>query len=242
LKNSTSGNIFFIILIAILLFAALGYAVTQSMRSSGGDVNKEMVELQASQILQFTTAIKGAIARMILNGVPLSGLCFDSAGFLSVDATWGGTWYNHAGCAAPANRVFESTGGGVAWVGLPKELKADPYPDNTWWITGNGAVQHIQTTAGDLIFFFSMDRTNAYAINFCSAVNKKLGIVYDLNNSDPVNINDWRSGYRGIFNDTAGSSAIVGDAQPIFAGKETGCFREGHGGGLLIFYSVLYGR
>jgi len=61
------GNALFLILIAVALFAALSYAVTQSGRGSG-DISSEQNVLYASQITDFGAAVKTAITRMIVSG------------------------------------------------------------------------------------------------------------------------------------------------------------------------------
>jgi len=65
-----NGNILFLILIAVALFAALSYAVTSSMRTSGDNGNKESADVQAAVILQYATLVETSIERLrVLNGL-----------------------------------------------------------------------------------------------------------------------------------------------------------------------------
>lgn len=66
--KSQSGNVLFLILIAVALFAALSYAVTSSTRSGGGSAEKETLQLTASEIFSFYTGVRTSITRMILAG------------------------------------------------------------------------------------------------------------------------------------------------------------------------------
>ena len=73
------GNILFLILLAVVLFAALSYAVTQSMRGGGKDGDSENAKLLASEILDYSNLVYSTIlrARMVHNiqdyGLDVSG-------------------------------------------------------------------------------------------------------------------------------------------------------------------------
>src|SRR5690606_5024544 len=83
-RKGERGNALFLILIAVALFAALSYAVTQSGRG-GGTIDNETALINASQITQFPAAVRTAVTRMVLTGTAVSGLNFDAVGGTGTD-------------------------------------------------------------------------------------------------------------------------------------------------------------
>ena len=76
--HDQKGNVLFLILIAVVLFAAISYAVTQSSRS-GGSINKETALIQAAEIVQKANQIRVAIQRMkISNGCDETEIDFEN--------------------------------------------------------------------------------------------------------------------------------------------------------------------
>lgn len=71
-SNNQSGNVLFLILIAVALFAALSYAVTQSTRG-GGNADDETSLISSASLTQYPASLKLSMLRLsISNGV--SGL------------------------------------------------------------------------------------------------------------------------------------------------------------------------
>jgi len=81
LRAQEHGNVLFIILIAVALFAALSYAVTQSSRGGAQNADAEKAELLASEVMQQTTLIKAAVDRVrLLHGCEDNEIAFFGAG------------------------------------------------------------------------------------------------------------------------------------------------------------------
>ncbi len=63
-----AGNVLFLILLAVALFAALSYAVTQSSRSGGKNASDEKARLVVAEILNYENAIRMAAQRIRMRG------------------------------------------------------------------------------------------------------------------------------------------------------------------------------
>lgn len=102
------GNILFLILIAVALFAALSYAVTGSSRNSGASIQRDKAKLIASQFLQYGTQLENAVNRlMLINRCTDTQLSFERSPFDGSD----GAFYN---ANAPTDfrcHVFHPNGG-----------------------------------------------------------------------------------------------------------------------------------
>lgn len=71
------GNILFIILLAVVLFAALSYAVTNSIRGGGKDGGDENAKTAATDIINYATLIENEVMRaMLVGGVEWNELNF----------------------------------------------------------------------------------------------------------------------------------------------------------------------
>lgn len=154
------GNALFLILIAVALFAALSYAITQSGRG-GGTINKETMLLKAAQATQQMAYLRSVVTRMILiNGTTASTLDLHTGDYITT-------------CSTGDNCLFSPTGGGVT----PPTI--DPYlydghlfgqPPKPSYFEGHSIVG-VGTSAPDPLIAFE-DLTQ----EACLAINKGLGI------------------------------------------------------------------
>lgn len=124
LTSSQKGAALFIILIAVALFAALGYAVSQSGRGSGS-VDREKAQLRAARLIQQGTMMETTIIRLqLFNKCSSMQISFENP--LA-------TGYTNA--LSPTDKscnVFASAGGGLTYVqSNPEDIDAS--------YTGNGS-------------------------------------------------------------------------------------------------------
>jgi hypothetical protein len=77
-RSTERGNALFLILIAVVLFAALSFAITQSNRSTGSSAGEETNTVSGSNVTQYASAIRTGVTRMLVKGVVLEDIKFDT--------------------------------------------------------------------------------------------------------------------------------------------------------------------
>lgn len=115
--RSTRGNILFLILLAVILFAGLTYAITSSQRGGGNDASGEKMDLAVSDIVNFFAQVDGAVQRMRLSGnIDPTTLDFEVGTNFDADGTNTFSSVNslNATCTSDACEVFDPAGGGAS--------------------------------------------------------------------------------------------------------------------------------
>lgn len=106
-----NGNALFLILIAVALFAALSYAVTQSGRGSG-TIDKESAALDAAALTNYSAQLQAAYLRMrTINGCTAQKISFEAAPY-----TDSNIYTEYPNSFAPSDKschFFHPNGGGV---------------------------------------------------------------------------------------------------------------------------------
>lgn len=106
------GNILFLILLAVVLFAALSYAVTSAMRGGGNDASPEKYKTQIGDIENYVAGMQSTIMRMTLTGgVALHLVDFNTASRTLKDGT--SAPYNNTSCTSTTCEVFHQDGGAL---------------------------------------------------------------------------------------------------------------------------------
>lgn len=67
-RRSERGNILFLILLAVVLFAAFSYAVTNSMRGGGNEASKEKALLTEADVQGYISLVENAVMRLTMSG------------------------------------------------------------------------------------------------------------------------------------------------------------------------------
>lgn len=191
LKRSLAGNVLFLILIAVALFAALAYAVTQSSRSSGDGVSKDKVRIAAATLLQYSTMMEQVVSRLqVINHCSDLEIDFYLAGVTDVD-------YQHA-VENNACKIFHADGGALPYQTIPDEIATTP--GDIWRFTGQQ--YHMAVASGEP----ELVATAIVTREACIAINDKLGITNPSGNP-PV---DAHFVYEGNIKFDGGNSGVVG--------------------------------
>jgi len=231
-NDTQRGNVLFLILIAVVLFAALSYAVTQSSRTGGGDAGREANLIRSSELTQYPAAVKTAIVRMIINGVTYEGLKFNppsAFGALASDEL--------------VEAVFHPSGGAAAYVQPSAAVMADNLPGE-WFFNPNFEVDDIGTstaTSPDGNEFIAFLPGIKEAI--CDRLNEESNGVTTIPTASAIASTDVDELYDDGDSDTIpNETAIIGTSAgtTALAGQVAGCFEASDG--VFVYYQVLAER
>lgn len=247
-RKKERGNVLFLILIAVALFAALSYAVTSSTRGGGGDAGEETNLVQSSAITQYPSTIRTAIIRMIVNGVSEDELLFDSPENSFGDEITAGN--NNI-----ASAVFHPQGGGATKGTAPASVMAEGV-QGVWVFSSDYQIRGIGTdgttdASNDIVAFLPGIRRAV-----CERVNEELGITGAITTGVTTlptpEDNDMAIDADGAGADRSGIGLAAVDAFRIggtiaagdsFSGQPFGCFQIGSGtGATFTYYHVLVER
>lgn len=203
------GNIFFYILLAIVLVAALTYAIASSLRGNA-NVSNERNALTASEIVDAGSRLAESVTRLRLRGIAKEALSFENS-FV--------TGYNHGGCTVDSCRIFAAAGGGLSW-----EEGSEANNNRPWGYTGALGVTDVGTADAELVAILP-----EVTVETCSAINKLLGLA-PANTAPPV------IATLGPVTKFSGVYAVAPIPLGVteFAGKKSGCFQSTTAAGAAI--------
>lgn len=238
MKNS-SGNILFMVLIAVALFAVLSYVVVQNSRGTTTNTTKETARINASVLAQYSASLKSGVHRMLNNEDDVLKLQFNTPDEFD-DLT------------RAELGVFYPTGGGVYYEIAPAGVidASASNPTGQWVYSLNFEIKGIGTSkassldGNDLIAFMVGIRKEV-----CEQVNKRLSIPLDpmphVNNtaysSDLIdNINKYNMDHDYVL-PTAENVIGAGPGDALLAGESEGCYYD-EAGKNYVYYSVVSAR
>lgn len=242
-RHGERGNVLFLILIAVALFAALSYAVTQSTRSGGGNAADEGSLINAAAVTQYPAGVRTALVRMVIGGTDVQLLEFNSP------ANFGDLTLVSAGYTMG---VFHPDGGGATYQQAPPEVMANAMA-GTWRFNAETQIENIGVTnagggeGNDLVAFLP-----GVARSLCVKTNEELGInitvdansngIPDIAGLAATDTTDTIGAGAGppayITFNTADGNVIAGD----MSGQPFGCFDDTANGNQFVYYHVLLER
>ena len=171
--KKTAGNALFLILIAVALFAALSYAVTQSGRG-GGNIDREQLELDVAQLMDQASLIRSFYQRMMVMNA------YDQIHMSNAAESASGTVYLPDGSSTTGSTVgiFNTAVTGIVPLYPPESLwdSASGYPLNQfgWSVAYNQVLtfggSHEGTSLGDTFV-----AVGAVTEGACALINERLG-------------------------------------------------------------------
>lgn len=217
------GNALFLILIAVALFAALSYAITQSGRGSGS-IERENILIATAQVSQYAGQLQSAIQRMQLAGA------FPTPEHLSLQNSVDSA-YNNATCTTDDCRVFAAAGGGVTWQTPPTALGSA----TAYIITAHNRINGVGSTAStgyvtDMILLLpGLSEAACRAFNRATGLGTTIPVESDGTISQNKYSSTWATGGGTMFSTTGGA----------LDGKMEGCFELTSGNRDYYYYSVI---
>ncbi|WP_435640540.1 hypothetical protein [Micavibrio aeruginosavorus] len=243
-RATENGNVLFLILIAVALFAALTFAVVQT-RGGGSDANKEKLQIAASQLAQYGGDIEAAILRMrVGKGMGPDVMSFETPFLSSAN-------YTNPDCAIDDCKVYLPKGGAISY-NTPNDEWLD-WSQNTqphwggWLFTGGSCVPGVglgndATCNGDIANLELIAIVPYIQRDVCMEINRRKEITTGATLPPQDQGNAWINNpeFAGTF--TTGE-AISSAGDELF-GRTEGCF-EGGGtpaSGTYHYFKVLIER
>lgn len=228
-RRGEEGNVLFLILIAVVLFAALSYAVTRSSHSSNAGVGNEKGKIHAAQIIQYPAGLRMSIVRMVIGGVNPEELRFDLPSDFS-------------GLASYTNLVFHPQGGGATYAdGVPDVMESAAR--GPWYFNAGFEIEDIglnisgSDRGNDIIAFLP-----GILKGICASINHDLGI-----DSIPQTGSDLSASYRARMESSyvmPSGEVVLGlagtNGTDDLTGQPCGCFQNANGE--YVYYHLLAER
>jgi hypothetical protein len=234
LRSTQAGNVLFLILIAVVLFAALSYAVTQSSRTGGGDAGREANLISSAEITQYPAAVKTAIVRMIINGITYEQLGFNPPSTFN------------ALSLIESRGVFHPLGGAAAYSQAGSSSMDSDTP-GTWYFNPNFEVLYIGTSSSaspdgnEFIAFLPGVKTAV-----CDKLNEESNGITTIPVASAIASTDVDilHAYTGVgpLSIPNESAEIIGASAGTtgLAGQPQGCFEASDG--VNVYYQVIAER
>lgn len=150
------GSAFFTVFIAVVLFAALTYAISR-MDNASSNLSTERLRVTAGELIDQADKFSDAVARIRLQGVSPTQLSFSNTIMAG---------YTNAACVTDTCLFFAANGGGMEWQTAPPTANQG----ENWGFTGGVSVQDVGTDKADLMAILPH-----LSVSLCKVINERLG-------------------------------------------------------------------
>tara|TARA_B100000686_G_scaffold354793_1_gene467269 strand:- start:9375 stop:10046 length:672 start_codon:yes stop_codon:yes gene_type:complete len=218
------GNALFLILIAVALFAALSYAVTNSGRG-GGDIRTEQVAIDMAQVQQYGAVIAQSLMRMrTIGDCDETDISFENPHV---------TAYSNAG-APDSCKVFHQDGGAVNWQDPPASVWANEgtgFHHESYAFMSGVDIPGVGGTDEELFMTFYVGED----ASLCREINKAVKV----GNTIPVATDYCFGPFVGSY-DPAGACANT--TWTNLNGITSACVQHAPGSEIYYYYQVIMPR
>ena len=221
------GNVLMLVLLAVVLFGALTYAITSSTSNSSKSSN-ETILISSTQVIQFPTNVGFGISRMLSSGASIEEIRFNRPKeFDELDY--------------PEIGIFHPEGGGVSYQSVPEDIMVDGNKGD-WYFNAELEIPYVGITGSggnDII---------AYLPGIKKSICMKINEEHGMGNSIPKLNADRSSEYtQRMYDDgtsdydiPSGDLPDIDDGAGTFDGRPFGCFENADG--TFVYYHVVIER
>ena len=225
-QRQQKGNALFLVLIAILLFAALGVAATKTSTNTPNSDTYEAT-IEAQRLLKWLSGVKAAVNTMILvKGTTETSISFEDPRENQSGAPGDTTNTQNPNSRGEIDEVFADM---VNWVDF-RYLTLDKSPYRMLrnpFFSGSHIAEDIGTGEADLIFFLT-----DIDIDLCVAINKLAGFGI-TNSTMPTDTTIDVAHFKGAYGT---------DTLNNIGGKPFGCFLKDAPTNRYFMYFVILER
>ncbi|NCO03876.1 MAG: hypothetical protein GW903_06765 [Alphaproteobacteria bacterium] len=226
--NTQSGAVFYYILLAVVLIAALTYFVARDNRASVGLLSDDQARITANEIIEYGNMLASTVQKLKLRG------CSDIE--ISIQRDWNGNGsiqddagdnYNPNAPSDKSCHIFDINGGNINFRDF------SPY---LYRISSTHRIESLgcsdpNDSCPELLFGL---RHMSEIV--CHAINKKLG----FSNNMPFD-SSGAAGFVGHTEYPPLGGTTIGDEDPNLEGKTSACYLD-NDDDEYIFYQVLLVR
>lgn len=211
------GGVFFYILLAVGMIAALSYTVSRGSRTSESALTNEQARIVATEIIEYGNTVSTAVQKLKLRGCRDEEISFESNAI-------SGNYSNSNSPSDSSCHVFNIEGANIN-VLTPKEEWIVPKPTSnhkahqTAYISSRHCVDGVGEAGclePELTFMFSYLKEN-----ICEQINQQLSITEELNDT---NLFTLQNSNRATGSFSLGSQEEI-DNDPDITGKTEFCVR-----------------